>query len=98
VGRTTQKRKLIAGESPSTIHYKGVTLNPAWRLHRKQRTVFPRQRATSHDIKQRHLTAFPYPGNALGKVDREQLHRQAIPPQRCWPETTIGSAKWNWLL
>ncbi len=63
----TQK-KIISAESPSTIHYKGVNLTPGGFI--EAATVF-RQRATSSDIN----TPFN-----TGQSDREQLHRQAIPP------------------
>jgi hypothetical protein len=59
----TQK-KIIAAESPATIHYKGINLTPGGFLAAE--SVF-RQRATSADIPTP-FTGIPYPGNALGKV------------------------------
>jgi hypothetical protein len=59
----TQK-KIIAAESPSTIHYKGMTLTPGGFLAAE--TVF-RNRATSGDINTP-FTGIPYPGNSLSKV------------------------------
>src|SRR5258708_28507136 len=54
----TQK-KIIAAESPSTIHYKGISLTPGGFLAAE--TVF-RNRATSGDINTP-FPRMPYPGN-----------------------------------
>jgi hypothetical protein len=59
----TQK-KIIAAESPSTIHYKGINVTPGGFL--EAATVF-RNRAVSGDINTP-LTGIPYPGNSLSKV------------------------------
>src|SRR5216683_7217202 len=59
----TQK-KIIAAESPSAIHLKGMTLTPGGFLAAE--TVF-RNRATSGDINTP-FTGIPYPGNSLSKV------------------------------
>jgi hypothetical protein len=59
----TQK-KIIAAESPSTIHYKGISLTPGGFLAAE--TVF-RNRATSGDINTP-FTGIPYPGNSLSRV------------------------------
>ncbi len=59
----TQK-KIIAAESPSTIHYKGINITPGGFLDAA--TVF-RNHATSADINTP-LTGIPYPGNSLSKV------------------------------
>jgi len=83
----TQK-KIIAGESPSTIHYKGVNLTPGGFI--EAATVF-RQRATSSDINTP-FNSIPYPGNALGKVTENNFTaRQSR--LTLLAETTIGSAK-----
>src|SRR5262249_41870699 len=55
----TQK-KIIAAESPSTIHFKGITLTPGGFLAAETVT---RTRAASADINTP-LTGIPYPGNA----------------------------------
>jgi hypothetical protein len=59
----TQK-KIIAAESPATIHFKGMNITPGGFLDAA--TVF-RSRATSSDINTP-LTGIPYPGNSLSKV------------------------------
>ena len=59
----TQK-KIIAAESPSTLHYKGINITPGGFLDAA--TVY-RTRATSSDINTP-FTGIPYPGNALSKV------------------------------
>jgi len=59
----TQK-KIIAAESPSTIHFKGISLTPGGFLAAE--TVF-RNRATSGDINTP-FTGIPYPGNSLSRV------------------------------
>jgi len=59
----TQK-KIIAGESPSTIHFKGISLTPGGFLAAE--TVF-RNRATSGDINTP-FTGIPFPGNSLSRV------------------------------
>jgi hypothetical protein len=58
------QKKIIAGESPSTIHYKGVNITPGGFIAAE--TVF-RNRAESADINTQ-FTGIPYPGNALSKV------------------------------
>src|SRR6266852_9690740 len=83
----TQK-KIIAGESPTTIHYKGMTLTPGGFLAAE--TVF-RNRATSGDINTP-FTGIPYPGNSLSKVTENNFTaRQSR--ATLLAETTIGSAK-----
>jgi hypothetical protein len=64
----TQK-KIIAGESPSTIHYKGISLTPGGFLAAE--TVF-RNRATSGDINTP-FTGIPYPGNSLSRVSENNF-------------------------
>src|ERR1700687_5274318 len=83
----TQK-KIIAGESPSTIHYKGVTLTPGGFIAAE--TVF-RTRATSGDINTP-FTGIPYPGLAMGKVTENNFTaRQSRATLLI--ESKIGSAK-----
>jgi hypothetical protein len=64
----TQK-KIIAGESPSTIHFKGMSLTPGGFLAAE--TVF-RNRATSGDINTP-FTGIPYPGNSLSRVSENNF-------------------------
>src|SRR4029077_14659502 len=64
----TQK-KIIAGESPSTIHFKGMSLTPGGFLAAE--TVF-RNRATSGDINTA-FTGIPYPGNSLSRVSENNF-------------------------
>jgi hypothetical protein len=59
----TQK-KIIAGESPSSIHYKGITITPGGFFAAE--TVY-RTRAASADDNTP-FTGIPYPGNSLAKV------------------------------
>jgi hypothetical protein len=59
----TQK-KIIAGESPSSIHYKGITITPGGFFAAE--SVY-RTRAASADDNTP-LTGIPYPGNSLSKV------------------------------
>jgi len=59
----TQK-KIIAGESPSSIHYKGITITPGGFFAAE--TVY-RTRAASADDNTP-FTGIPYPGNSLSKV------------------------------
>ena len=59
----TQK-KIIASESPSSIHYKGITITPGGFFAAE--TVF-RNRAASADDNTP-FTGIPYPGNSLSKV------------------------------
>src|SRR6202158_1400643 len=101
----TQK-KIIASESPSTIHYKGINLTPGGFI--EAATVY-RERATSSDINTP-FNSIPYPGNALGKVSEnnftarhsprnavEKWSENTSPPRQSrltlLAETTIGSAK-----
>ena len=58
------QKKIVAAESPATIHFKGITLTPGGFLAAE--TVF-RNRATSGDINTP-FTGVPYPGNSLSKV------------------------------
>ena len=64
----TQK-KIIAGEAPSTIHYKGINITPGGFL--EAATVF-RNRATSGDINTP-FTGIPYPGNSLSRVSENNF-------------------------
>jgi len=64
----TQK-KIIAAESPSTIHFKGITLTPGGFL---EAATVSRTRATSADINTP-FTGIPYPGNALSKVSENNF-------------------------
>jgi len=59
----TQK-KILADESPSTIHYKGISITPGGFFAAE--TVF-RQRAASADDNTP-FTGIPFPGNSLSKV------------------------------
>jgi len=59
----TQKR-IIAGESPSTIHYKGVSITPGGFFAAE---TISRQRAASADDNTP-FTGIPFPGNSLSKV------------------------------
>src|SRR5438552_492804 len=83
----TQK-KIIAGESPSAIHYKGITLTPGGFLAAE--TVF-RNRATSGDINTP-FTGIPYPGNSLSRVSENNFSaRQSR--LTLLAEGKLGSAK-----
>jgi hypothetical protein len=64
----TQK-KIIAGESPSTIHYKGITLTPGGFLAAE--TVY-RSRATSSDINTP-FTGIPFTSNDLAHVSENNF-------------------------
>jgi hypothetical protein len=64
----TQK-KIIAGESPSTIHYKGITITPGGFLAAE--SVY-RNRAASADINTP-FTGIPYPGNSLSRVSENSF-------------------------
>jgi hypothetical protein len=64
----TQK-KIIAAESPSTIHYKGMTLTPGGFL--EAATVY-RNRAASADINTP-FTGIPYPSNSLSRVSENNF-------------------------
>jgi hypothetical protein len=64
----TQK-KIIAGESPATIRYKGITITPGGFLAAE--TVF-RSHATSGDINTP-FTGIPYPGNSLSRVSENNF-------------------------
>jgi hypothetical protein len=64
----TQK-KIIAAESPTTIHYKGITITPGGFLAAE--TVY-RNRAASADINTP-FTGIPYPGNSLSKVSENNF-------------------------
>src|SRR5258705_4803364 len=63
------QKKIIAGESPSTIHYKGISITPGGFLAAE--TVY-RNRATSADINTP-FTGIPYPGNSLSKVSENNF-------------------------
>jgi TolA-binding protein len=60
----TQKNVKEAIESPTAIHYKGITLTPGGFVAAETVT---RQRTTSADINTP-FTGIPYPGNALSRV------------------------------
>jgi hypothetical protein len=64
----TQK-KIIAAESPSAIHYKGINITPGGFIDVV--SVF-RNRAVSGDINTP-LTGIPYPGNSLAKVSENNF-------------------------
>jgi archaellum component FlaC len=64
----TQK-KIIAAESPTTIHYKGISITPGGFLAAE--TVY-RNRAASADINTP-FTGIPYPGNSLSKVSENNF-------------------------
>jgi hypothetical protein len=83
----TQK-KIIAAESPSSIHYKGITITPGGFIAAE--TVF-RTRAVSGDINTP-FTGIPYPGNALSKVSENNFTaRQSR--ITLLAETKIGTTK-----
>jgi hypothetical protein len=63
------QKKIIAGESPVAIHYKGITLTPGGFL--EAATVY-RNRATSADINTP-FTGIPYPGNSLSRVSENNF-------------------------
>jgi hypothetical protein len=83
----TQK-KIIAAESPSTIHYKGVSITPGGFVAAE--TVF-RQRATSSDINTP-FNGIPYPGNALSKVGENNFTARQSRVSLL-AESNVGSAK-----
>src|SRR5438309_8029513 len=83
----TQK-KIIAEESPSTIHFKGISLTPGGFLAAE--TVF-RNRATSGDINTP-FTGIPYPGNSLSKVTENNFSARQT-RATLLAETNIGAAK-----
>jgi hypothetical protein len=83
----TQK-KIIAAESPSTIHYKGVSITPGGFVAAE--TVF-RQRATSSDINTP-FNGIPYPGNALSKVGENNFTARQSRVSLL-VESKVGSAK-----
>jgi archaellum component FlaC len=58
------QKKIIASESPSSIHYKGITITPGGFFAAE--TVY-RTRAASADDNTP-FTGIPYPGNSLAKV------------------------------
>jgi hypothetical protein len=64
----TQK-KIIAGESPSTIHYKGISITPGGFFAAE--TIY-RNRAASADDNTP-FTGIPYPGNSLAKVSENNF-------------------------
>ena len=64
----TQK-KIVAGESPSTIHYKGITITPGGFLAAE--TVF-RSRATSGDINTP-FTGIPFTASDLAHVNENNF-------------------------
>ncbi len=64
----TQK-KIVAGESPVAIHYKGITITPGGFLAAETVT---RTRATSGDINTP-FTGIPFPGNSLSKVSENNF-------------------------
>ena len=59
----TQK-KIISGESPATLHYKGISITPGGFFAAE---TVSRSRALSADVNTP-FTSIPYPGNSLGKV------------------------------
>src|SRR5262245_8043300 len=59
----TQK-KIIASESPSTIHYKGITITPGGFFAAE--TVYRTHAASADDNTP--FTGIPFPGNSLSKV------------------------------
>ena len=63
------QKKIVAAESPSTIHFKGVSITPGGFLAAE--TVY-RTRAASADINTP-LTGIPYPGNSLSKVSENNF-------------------------
>jgi hypothetical protein len=83
----TQK-KIIAAESPSTIHYKGISITPGGFVAAE--TVF-RQRATSSDINTP-FNGIPYPGNALSKVGENNFTARQSRVSLL-AESKVGSAK-----
>jgi hypothetical protein len=83
----TQK-KIISAESPTAIHYRGITLTPGGFI--EAATVF-RTRAASADINTP-FTGIPYPGLAMGKVTENNFTaRQSR--ATLLAETKIGTAK-----
>jgi hypothetical protein len=64
----TQK-KIIAGESPSTIHYKGIGITPGGFFAAE---TISRTRAASAD-NNTPFTGIPYPGNSLSKVSENNF-------------------------
>jgi hypothetical protein len=83
----TQK-KIIAGESPSTIHYKGVSITPGGFFAAE--TVY-RTRAASADDNTP-FTGIPFPGNSLAKVSEFNFGgRQSRPTLLV--EGKLGAAK-----
>src|SRR6266481_8681176 len=64
----TQK-KIVAGESPVAIHYKGIRSTPGGFLAAETVT---RTRATSGDINTP-FTGIPFPGNSLSKVSENNF-------------------------
>jgi hypothetical protein len=84
----TQKNVKDAIESPSAIHYKGVTLTPGGFVAAETVT---RQRATSGDINTP-FTGIPYPGNSLSHLTENSFTaRQSR--LTLLAESKVGSAK-----
>lgn len=84
----TQKNVKEAIESPTAIHYKGITLTPGGFVAGETVT---RQRATSADINTP-FTGIPYPGNALSHVTENNFTaRQSR--LTLLAEGKVGSAK-----
>ncbi len=84
----TQKNVKEAIESPTAIHYKGITITPGGFVAAETVT---RQRATSADINTP-FTGIPYSGNALSKVFESNFTaRQSR--LTLLGESKVGSAK-----
>ncbi len=66
---TDTQKKIVAGESPSTIHYKGITITPGGFLAAE--TVF-RSRAASADINTP-FTGIPYTASDLAHVNENNF-------------------------
>ena len=83
----TQK-KIIAAESPTTIHYKGVNITPGGFLAAE--TVY-RQRAESADINTQ-FNGIPFSGNSLSRVS-ENVFSARQSRATLLAESKVGSAK-----
>jgi hypothetical protein len=83
----TQK-KIIAAESPSTLHFKGISLTPGGFFAAE---TVSRTRALSADVNTP-FTAIPYPGNSLARVSETNFSGR---PTRVslLAEGKLGSAK-----
>jgi len=82
------QKKIIAAESPTTIHYKGISLTPGGFLAAE--TVY-RQRAESADINTQ-FTGIPFSGNSLSRVS-ENVFSARQSRATLLAESKIGSAK-----